>query len=83
MSEENKNETDYLPLPPRDPEDNIADTKITLSEAFDKSGGFGCFQKFCILVSSTGNGAAAFFLNCIVFMELMPQFKCQLTSGSD
>ena len=83
MSEDNKGETDYLIPPAQDNEENNAEIKITLKQAFEKSGGFGSFQKFCILVSSLGNGGAAFFLNCFVFLELMPQFKCQLTQGSD
>jgi hypothetical protein len=49
-------------------------TSVTLEEAFEKTGGFGRFQKYSILVNTLANGGAAFFLYAFAFLESLPSF---------
>ena len=55
---------------------------LTVEEAFEKTGGFGCFQKFSIIMNTLANGGAAFFLYAFAFLEAEPKFKCQFNPDS-
>jgi hypothetical protein len=50
---------------------------VTADEAFEKTGGFGKFQKFQILMNTIGNGADGFFFYAFSFLEKEPIFKCK------
>jgi hypothetical protein len=62
---------------------------VTADEAFEKTGGFGKFQKFQILMNTIGNGADGFFFYAFSFLEKEPfgvlnQFsnvKTKITNG--
>ena len=39
-------------------------------------GGFGRLQKFSYIMNTLTQGAAAFFVYCLVFLEKQPKFEC-------
>ena len=55
---------------------------ITIDEAFERSGGFGKFQLVSAIINTLANCSAMFFFNSFTFLELRPQYMCQLT-GTD
>ena len=63
-----------------DDTDEDSNTKIiiTVEEAFAKTGGFGKFQKFQILMNTIANSGSAFFMYAFSFLEKEPIFKCKL-----
>ena len=56
---------------------------VTVEEAFQRVGGFGCWQVASIVVNTCANGGAAFLLYAFAFLEKEPQFMCQLNGDQD
>jgi hypothetical protein len=56
--------------------------KISIEQAFDRCGGFGCFQFLSAFMNMIANAAAMFFFNAFAFLEVEPIFMCQLTPSS-
>ena len=63
--------------------DAFESENVTIEEAFEKVGGFGKFQIYSTVMNTLTNMGAAFFLYAFAFLEKEPNFKCQLTPGSD
>lgn len=58
----------------------IVTTPITVDEAFELCGGFGKFQLISAIINTLANCSAMFFFNSFTFLELRPQYMCQLTT---
>ena len=65
----------------KDKEEELSD-RISVEQAFDRCGGFGCFQFLSAFMNMIANAAAMFFFNAFAFLEVEPIFMCQLTPGS-
>jgi len=65
----------------KDKEEEFSD-RISVEQAFDRCGGFGCFQFLSAFMNMIANAAAMFFFNAFAFLEVEPIFMCQLTPGS-
>jgi len=60
-------------------DDSVNDeTEISADQAYEKTGGFGLYQKWMIVLGSLANGGNCFFLYSFSFLEKEPVFKCQL-----
>ena len=53
-----------------------------MEEAFERVGGFGKFQIYSCVMNTLTNMGAVFFLLAFAFLEVEPNFKCQMTEGS-
>ena len=68
--------------PPSAPESGDDETsteeenKDMVDEAFMQMGGFGRLQKLSYVMNTLAQGSAAFFLQCFVFLEKEPVYKC-------
>ena len=65
----------------QDEVDELNMNHVTVDQAFERCGGFGLFQFMSAFFNTIANAAAMFFFNAFAFLELEPQFKCQLTPG--
>ena len=63
--------------------DRFVSERVTVEEAFERVGGFGKFQMFSCVMNTLTNMGAVFFLLAFAFLEKEPNFKCQMTPGSD
>ena len=57
--------------------------KVSVEQAFERCGGFGMFQFMSAFINTIANAAAMFFFNAFAFLEVEPQFMCQLDPNSD